>query len=367
MKSVIVLPTYNEKENIRVLIPELEKVFKKIKNQDMHILVVDDKSPDNTALEIKKFQKEYKNLHLIMGEKQGLGIAYLNGFRHAIDELKADIMMMMDADLQHPPELVPEFMKAIDEGYDFVIGSRYIKGGATPDWNLKRKIISRGGNFFARIIAGLYNVHDCTSGFRAIRVSVFKKIRFDNLNTRGYAFQSTILYEMINAGAKVKEIPLVFYERKHGESKLKTKDMLEFFLNAFRLRFKSSKKMIKFAIVGFSGVFVNMFFLWFFTESYNLNYMVSSPIAVEISVIWNFLMNNFWTFKSSNTTSNFLMKLFKFHITAFTGFLINYLILIALTEQFGLYYMFSNLIGIFVAFIWNYLVNVKWTWREKGE
>ncbi|MCK5281788.1 MAG: polyprenol monophosphomannose synthase, partial [Nanoarchaeota archaeon] len=246
MKTILVLPTYNERENMAILIPKLEQAFKKIKKHSMHILVVDDNSPDKTADEVKKLQKKYKNLHLLMGQKQGLGVAYLRGFKHAVEKLKADILLMMDSDLSHPPEMIPDFMKEIDNGYDLVVGSRYIKGGSTPDWGMKRKLISRGGNFFARVVAGLYKVHDCTSGYRAIRVPVFKKINTRHLHTRGYAFMSTLLYELISVGAKVKELPLIFYDRKYGKTKLQRKDMIEFFLNVFRLRFKSTKRMIKF-------------------------------------------------------------------------------------------------------------------------
>ncbi len=242
MKTVIVLPTYNERKNIGILIPQIEEVFKKINNHDMNILVVDDNSPDKTADIVKKIQKKYDNIYLLIDRRNGLGSAYLRGFDHAINKLKADVVFMMDADLSHPPKLIPDFMRCIDDGYDLVIGSRYIKEGATPDWSIRRRLISRGGNFFVRVIGGLYKVHDCTSGFRAIRVSVLRSINRKHLNTKGYAFLSTLLYELLSLGAKAKEIPLVFYDRRYGQTKLNAKNMIEFFFNAFKLRVRYKKR-----------------------------------------------------------------------------------------------------------------------------
>ncbi len=374
MKTIIVLPTYNEKKNIGILIPQLQSVFKKIKKHSMHILVVDDTSPDGTAAEVKKLQKKYRNLHLISGEKQGLGVAYLRGFNHAIDKLNAEVVFSMDADLSHPPALIPQFMNGIDEGYDLVVGSRYIRGGGTPDWDLKRKVISRGGNFFARVVSGMYSVHDCTSGFRAIRASAFKKMNPSHLHTRGYAFLSTFLYELLSTGSKAKEVPLVFHDRQFGETKLKTRDMVEFFLNALRLRLKSSSRMMKFATVGGSGILVN---LAIFTSARNILFgtagesnwtlLGSSLLGDEISLVYNFLLNQLWTFKDSTNTDHLFTKLMKFHVVALTSVVINNSILFLLHKGFGVPDVFAKFIGILCAFLWNYLVNVKWTWREKIE
>lgn len=237
MHIVIVLPTYNEKENVNIVIPQLFAVAKKIKDK-LSVLVVDDTSPDGTAAEVKKLQKQHKQLFLISGEKQGLGVAYLRGFHYALQKLNADVLVMMDADLSHPAALIPSMIVEITAGADVVIGCRYIPGGATPDWNMKRRLISRGGNFFARIVAGLYQVHDCTSGFRVIRTSVLQKIDAQQLHTKGYAFMTTQLYELLAASAVVKEVPLVFYDRKFGVTKLTANDMISFFFNAFRLRWK---------------------------------------------------------------------------------------------------------------------------------
>ncbi|MBN2367914.1 glycosyltransferase, partial [Candidatus Woesearchaeota archaeon] len=172
MKAVVILPTYNERKNIRIIIPKIQKQFSKIKRYDMHILVVDDNSPDGTAEEIRKMQKKSRKLHLLSGSKKGLGVAYQRGFSYALEKLKADVVFEMDSDLSHPPELIPEFIREIDAGNDVVIGSRYIKGGDTPDWNFLRRAISKGGNFFSRVVAGMHKIKDCTSGYRSIKTGL---------------------------------------------------------------------------------------------------------------------------------------------------------------------------------------------------
>ncbi len=371
MKTVVILPTYNERENIKKLVPMLQQEFKKIKNHDMHILVVDDKSPDGTADEVRKLQKKYKNVHLLLGDKKGLGVAYLRGFDYAIKKLKAEVMQMMDADLQHPPSMIPDFMKEIDNGNDFVVGSRYIPGGGTPEWNWKRKLVSWGGNMFARLLAGMYKVHDCTSGYRALRVSVFKKIDKKALHTRGYAFMSTLLYEMIHAGGKVKEIPLIFRDRLHGETKLRREDIIEFIYNSFRLRFKTMQRFIKFAIVGGSGIIVNLgifslakLILYSGVGQTNGTMLVASLIGDELSILWNYFLNNNWTFKKSKNKDPAAKKIIKFHLIAITSVVINNAILFGLYKGFGMWDLLAKFIGILVAFLWNYFFNVKWTWRE---
>jgi dolichol-phosphate mannosyltransferase len=138
-------------------------------------------------------------------------------------------------------------------------------------------------------------------------------------------------------------------------------------LDTARARLRDSGQLLKFGLVGCSGIFVNMFFLWFFTERIHFHYMISSPIAVELSIVWNFLLNNAWTFRDSTNPATFLTKMLKFHLTAFGGFAINYIVLVGLTELVGLYYLLSNLAGIAVAFAWNYAVNVSWTWRHAPE
>jgi dolichol-phosphate mannosyltransferase len=367
MRTVVILPTYNERENIRILIPGIQQVIPK----NTKILVVDDRSPDGTGREVRDLQKTHKNLHLLEGNKQGLGEAYLRGFDYATKKLDADIIIMMDADLSHPPKLIPKLIQGINEGNDVVIGSRYIKGGGTPDWNLKRKAISRFGNLFGRYMAGFYKLNDITSGFRAIRVSAFEKINKNNLHTRGYAFLTTLLHELIQTGAKTKEIPLIFYDRKHGKTKLQTKDMAEFFFNAVRLRYRMNERLIKYLAVGGSGILFNLVVFYFVRtllfsvfERTGAFLIIASVAADELSIIYNFTLNNIWTFRHSRNSDTMIVRLMKFHFVALGSVVINNVVLYTLNQWLGVWDMLAKFIGILVGFVWNYVVNTKWTWRE---
>jgi dolichol-phosphate mannosyltransferase len=239
MKTAIVIPTYNERENIGILIPRVMEVFKQNGySKEGQIVVVDDGSPDGTPEVVKGLMKRYKNVRLLERRmKSGLGSAYIAGFVYALDKLNADIIFEMDGDCSHDPRDIDRFLAEFKNGYDVVVGSRYTKGGNIPKWNFYRRLISKGGNFFARTVAGI-PVHDCTSGYRAIRASILKEINLDELGVDGYAFQISLLHALLERNAKVKEIPIIFRERRCGESKLGNGDIKEFFITSFRLRLR---------------------------------------------------------------------------------------------------------------------------------
>jgi dolichol-phosphate mannosyltransferase len=240
MKSIgcIVLPTYNEAENVRVVIPGIFEQAGKIPTHDLHVVVVDDSSPDGTATVIQEFMNVYPSLHLLTGEKKGLGEAYKRGMAYALKELEADLIFEMDADLQHDPSLLPLFVTLANKGFGLVIGSRFISGGATPNFPWYRKLISLSGTRLVRLFGGLQALTDCTSGYRCMKAEIVAKCDLSGLASRGYSFQSSLLCELIRNGARVIEVPIVFQERKRGESKLSLRDQIEFLLNLFRLRFK---------------------------------------------------------------------------------------------------------------------------------
>lgn len=236
-RACIVIPTYNERENIALLIPSLQKVFGSLPEFDMHILVVDDNSPDRTWEIVKDYSTKYENIHLLLREnKSGLGAAYIAGIRYAIDKLKANFVFNMDADLSHDPKLILSMLNACKE-YDIAIGSRYIKGGGFANWPWYRKLISRGANFFGSSLLGL-KIKDISSGFRCYNVKVLKKVDFNKIQSKGYAFLEELLYYCVKAGANVKEIPLMFVDRTKGQTKLNKKEMLNFFKTIINLRWK---------------------------------------------------------------------------------------------------------------------------------
>ncbi len=235
--ACIVLPTFNEAENVRVLVPRIFAATAGSRH-DVHVLVVDDGSPDGTQDVVRALMRSEPRLHLVTGRKQGLGVAYQRGFAHALRSLRADLLLQMDADLQHPPELLPVFLDLADRGYGVVIGSRFAPGSTTPEFAWYRRAISRVGNALVRWLGGLPPLHDCTSGFRCIRADVLGRCDFSFLATRGYAFQTSLLSELLRNGARPIEVPMRFGERTYGESKLTLRDQLEFLGNVLRMRFR---------------------------------------------------------------------------------------------------------------------------------
>jgi dolichol-phosphate mannosyltransferase len=241
MKIVLIIPTFNESGNIGRLVDELQVVFRSIRHE-MQILVVDDNSPDGTMDIVRARQSRATNVHALEGTKRGLGAAYIRGMRHALDVLHAEAVFEMDADFSHKPADVPRLIAALEQGADFAIGSRYVRGGSIPaEWGWRRRLTSRFGNLVARYVAGLHRIHDCTAGFRAIRSDVLRRMDFGSLRVEGYAFQVALLHGAVVAGAKVVELPVEFVDRTVGESKLGLRDILEFLRSAAWIRFQSCR------------------------------------------------------------------------------------------------------------------------------
>jgi len=367
MKVVVIMPTYNERDNIAPMIQALQSEFLHIPH-DMHILVVDDNSPDGTSIVVSEHMQKYPNLHLITGEKKGLGAAYIRGMTYAMDKLKADAVFEMDADFSHDPADIPRLLKELEGSADFVIGSRYVEGGSIPnDWSLLRKANSLLGNFVARYLADMYRIRDCTAGFRLIRVSILKLINFSALRVQGYAFQVALLHQAITLGAIVKEIPVHFVDRKYGQSKLDVSDIVEFIINAWWIRLRSSETFIKFVLVGLSGVLVN---LGIFTLLLNIgmNKFIASPVAIELSVVSNFLLNNYWTFVRRKTKDRVRIKGVKFNIVSMLSLTISYSTFVVLTTLFpATLPQVHQFISIAPAMLINYFLNSYWTFRSHSE
>ena len=240
MKKVacVVLPTYNEAENVRVVIPSILEQASKIPTHELRVLVVDDNSPDGTAGVVRTFTSAFPNVYLLTGERKGLGAAYERGMAYALKELHADLIFEMDADLQHDPSLLPLFVALANHGFGVVIGSRFIYGGSTPHFPLRRRFLSLIGTWLLSTFGGLPALTDCTSGYRCIKADIFAKCDLTGLAHQGYSFQSSLLCELIRNGARVIEVPIQFQERRRGKSKLQFRDQMEFLTNLFRLRHK---------------------------------------------------------------------------------------------------------------------------------
>ncbi len=278
-KAVIVLPTYNERENIAKILDAILNQKQRALGYELSILVVDDSSPDGTAAIVKDYAKRHPNIHLLTGKKQGLGAAYIRGFKYAIRKMQADVVFEMDADFSHNPIDIPRFLTELHAGNEFVIGSRYVAGGSIPkDWSLLRKLNSKWGNIFAKHIAGIKRVKDCTSGYRAIKTSLLKKINLDQLNVKGYAFQLNLLHQAMKKQGVVTEIPITFTDRVYGQSKIRLRDITEFIGSAFMLRFPFLRyvKHVLFASIFVLFVFAMLHF--YFTHE--LREVVIAIIAV---------------------------------------------------------------------------------------
>jgi dolichol-phosphate mannosyltransferase len=226
LNTCLVIPTYNEKENIRRVV----EAIKGVNLHDLTLLFVDDNSPDGTADEIRSVCESEPWVKLLERDaKKGIGSAYTDGFRRALLEERPDVLIEMDADLQHPPQALPALLDAIQRGADVAIASRYTEGGGIEEWGGGRRMLSRGANTFARMILGL-KVKDCTSGIRAYRRVAVERIVNSRLPAKGFEFQVATLY-LLKTDAKMVEVPYSFGPRRAGKSKLDALDVVRFFVN----------------------------------------------------------------------------------------------------------------------------------------
>lgn len=229
----IALPTYNERDNLE---PMIAAVFAAA--PDLGVLVVDDNSPDGTGVladEIAARDTRVQVLH--RAGKEGLGAAYRAAFRHLLERHGADVIVQMDCDFSHDPDDVPRLLAAITSGADLAIGSRYARGGSNPGLGVARRLLSRGGSAFARTVLSL-PIHDLTGGFKAWRGSLLRSLDLDRVETQGYGFQVEMTWRAHRLGASIREVPIVFSERRAGQSKMSRRIIVEALLMVLRLRLR---------------------------------------------------------------------------------------------------------------------------------
>jgi dolichol-phosphate mannosyltransferase len=234
----LILPTYNEAENIR---PILHAARAHLRPND-RILVVDDNSPDGTGRIAEQLATELDGVDVLhRPAKQGLGRAYIAGFAYAL-ERGAELVLEMDSDFSHDPADLPRLVNTAEERADLVLGSRYVAGGSVTDWGLLRKLVSRGGSWYARVILGV-KVRDLTGGFKCFRRSVLEALDLDAVRADGYGFQIELTYRAVQAGFRVVEIPIVFRDRRVGESKMTARIALEAVWKVPALRYRSGANL----------------------------------------------------------------------------------------------------------------------------
>jgi dolichol-phosphate mannosyltransferase len=239
----LVIPTYNEAENVGPIVHAVAEEMTKIAPGEFRIVVVDDNSPDGTGALADKVAQELTTVEVMhRAGKDGLGRAYIAGFEHAL-AAGAELVVEMDADFSHDPKYLGDLIAAADDA-DLVLGSRYVAGGAVRDWGVVRKLISRGGSFYARAVLGI-KVHDLTGGFKCIRRQVLETIDLSSLRADGYVFQIEVTYRAVSSGFKVREVPILFVDRAAGSSKMSGMIALEAMLLVPKLRRHRARQLTR--------------------------------------------------------------------------------------------------------------------------
>jgi len=241
MKFIILIPTYNERGNIEVLLYKIAKIVKKYRKNIFDIYIIDDNSPDKTPELVRLFSKKVKihnlTIHILnRNKKEGIGKAYLFGFNYVLDKSSFDYALQMDADLSHDPKHINQFIKAAESGCDLIVGSRYMKGGSLPkNWPLYRKYLSIFGNLFIRLLLG-QAITDYTGGLNMYSIDILKKLDFSTLDASGYGFLIGLKYRSLQKAKKYKQVPIQFHDRFWGESKMPLNTLHKNFMYVIQLK-----------------------------------------------------------------------------------------------------------------------------------
>ena len=364
----LLIPTYNERDNIA---PLVERIHRALPDGGYRILFIDDNSSDGTAEAVEALAVRYPVEVKVRKDKKGLASAVVDG----IALTDSDVILVMDADLQHPPEVIPSLLEAIDSGADIAIGSRYVPGGGCEGWSLLRRVISKGAAFISHLLLpATRGIKDPMSGFFALRRQVVADAQ---LNPSGFKILLEIL--MMGRFDKAVEVPFIFVTRERGESKLNARQQIDYLKHIYSLMRRTGElvRFIKFCLIGGSGVLVNVGLYWLLTRFAGfapldnavagdiLSGNLALTISIESSIITNFLLNNYFTFADRNKRGllAFLGRLFNFNLICLIGALIQIGVTNLLTLGLGLYDLLSLLIAVAIATLWNYFVNSWWTWK----
>ncbi|MFB2937524.1 glycosyltransferase [Aerosakkonemataceae cyanobacterium BLCC-F154] len=366
----LIVPTYNERKNIEQLVQRLCYLLDGGIPGAYELIIVDDNSPDGTWQIALELMAQYPQLRVMRRvEEKGLSTAVIRGWQVA----KGDVLGVIDGDLQHPPELLLKLWQEIAGGADLAIASRHVEGGGVSQWSIIRRFLSRGAQLLGLVICPevIGRVSDPMTGYFLVRRTC---IANKTMNPLGYK----ILIEVLGRGKIrwIAEVGYVFQERQHGESKVTGKQYIEYIQHLIRLRFSlwPIGRFFRFAIVGFSGVFVDMIVLYLLSDPSTLGWGLtrSKIIASELAIVNNFLWNDIWTFGDISQHQpgkrQRLKRFLKFNIICLAGLILNVLVLNLLFNVFGFKYLpygryLANLIAIVIVTFWNFWINFKLSWR----
>ncbi|WP_013323742.1 glycosyltransferase [Gloeothece verrucosa] len=371
----LIIPTYNESRNIKDLIVLLTRILDPVLSNNYELIIVDDNSPDRTWEVAQTLTQTYPQVQVMRRQNEkGLSSAVIRGWQAA----RGDILGVIDADLQHPPEILLKLLNKIQQGADLAVASRHVEGGGVSEWSILRRFLSRGAQLLGLIILPrvVGRVSDPMSGYFMVRRS---SIAGPILNPLGYK----ILLEVIGRGniENIAEAGYVFQERQEGESKVTWKQYLEYILHLLRLRSRGRiekltqrfnfpvGRFVRFGLVGLSGVFVDMSLFYLLSDPSALGWGLtrSKIIAAEVAIINNFLWNDRWTFGDLSSQQRGwgkrLKRLLKFNVICLAGLVLNVLLLNLLFNVFGINRYLANFLAIGLVTLWNFWVNLKLSWR----
>lgn len=356
----LIIPTYNERENIPIL---LDKIHSTLSAFSFEVIICDDNSPDGTWEVVENLRNKYPNLRLLRRfTNKGLSPAVMEGMASA----QGEFFVVMDADLQHDVKAIPFFLENFRARADLVIGTRKKHGGKIEGWSKKRRFISWG----ATVLANLFLPQICSdpmSGFFGVSRKFYLEVA-DKINPRGFKILLEFLAQ--SKGKKIAEVGYTFRPRKFGKSKLSGDIMFQYLLGLYELRFGKwvPLKFLKYSLVGLSGIFVNQSFLYIFRHLLKMRNEFALALAIELSIISNFFLNNYFTFKNHALRGfkNITWGLLKFNLICLFGAIINYSVALWLNTYFKMNIYIANFLGIILATIWNYVLNVQITWQERN-
>ncbi|TAO03055.1 MAG: glycosyltransferase family 2 protein [Phormidium sp. SL48-SHIP] len=359
----LVIPTYNERHNLEILIEQLRQLLDRLLSHDYELIVVDDDSPDRTWEVAQRLAETYPQVRALRRQgERGLSTAVIRGWQVA----RGQVLGVIDADLQHPPEILEQLWQQIERGADLALASRHVDGGGVSDWSLSRRILSRGAQLVGLILLPgvVGRVSDPMSGFFMVRRSAIAE-RF--LDPVGYK----ILIEVLGRGdiSWIGEVGYVFQEREQGQSKVTWKQYLDYLqhLGKLRLDLLPVQRFLRFGLVGLTGVVVDLAVFYVLRERWQLGLTRSAMLSAEVAILNNFYWNDRWTFydlsRQQRGWRKQLKRFLKFNIVCLAGLILNVLIVNILFNLLGVNDYLSKLLAIALVTLWNFSINLKLSWR----